>query len=172
MAEAGGRQERGKAAGARSLDEVHIFCDGACSPNPGTGGWGALLISKRHEQVRELSGAESNSTNNRMEIRAAIEALRALKRPCVVRITTDSEYLKKAFTAKWIDRWQVNQWRTASKKPVANIDLWKELLEVMAPHEVHWYWVRGHNDTPENERADQLAVDARKRFAAGLRAGA
>ncbi|MEN6625128.1 MAG: ribonuclease HI [Candidatus Sumerlaeia bacterium] len=146
-------------------DEIFLYSDGACSPNPGLGGWGVVLVSPRHGAVRELSGAEPDTTNNRMELRGAIEGLRALKRPCRVKVTTDSEYLKKAFTAGWLQKWQANGWRTAGKKPVLNIDLWRELLAAMEPHEVTWAWVRGHADHPENTRADALAVAARKSLA-------
>ncbi|MCE5230943.1 ribonuclease HI [bacterium] len=146
-------------------DEVLLYCDGACSPNPGMGGWGVVLVSPRHGITRELSGAEPATTNNRMEIRAAIEGVRALKRPCRVRITTDSEYLKKAFTAGWLEKWQANGWRTAGHKPVLNVDLWQELLDALEPHIVTWAWVRGHTDHPENSRADELAVEARKKLA-------
>ncbi len=150
---------------AEALDEVLVFCDGACSPNPGIGGWGVVLISTRGKAMRELSGAELKSTNNRMELRAAIEALRALNRPCIVHITTDSEYLKNAFTAGWLEKWQRNNWRTAARQPVLNQDLWLELLAAVKPHQVHWHWVRGHAANPGNTRADQLAVEARRRLA-------
>lgn len=150
-------------------DEVLLYSDGACSPNPGLGGWGVVLVSPRHGAVRELSGAEPATTNNRMELRGAIEGFRALKRPCRVKITTDSEYLKNAFTAGWIEKWQSNGWKTAARKPVLNVDLWRELMEVMEPHDVTWAWVRGHADHPENSRADELAVAARIDLAAKMK---
>ena len=146
--------------------EVILYCDGACSPNPGLGGWAAILVAPGHEdKARELSGAERESTNNRMELRAAIEGLRALNRPTRVRVVTDSEYLKKAFTAGWLASWQANGWRTAGKKPVKNEDLWRELLALEEKHEVSWEWVRGHAGHAENERCDELAVQARLRLA-------
>ena len=140
---------------------VEIFTDGACSGNPGPGGWGALLICQGVE--RELYGGEAETTNNRMELRAAIEAILALKRPSKVRLSTDSTYLKDGIT-KWISKWKRNGWRTAARKPVKNIDLWRRLDEAIGGHEVEWAWVRGHTGHPENERADQLAnlgVDGR-----------
>ncbi len=133
---------------------VEIFTDGACSGNPGPGGWGALLICQGVE--RELYGGEAETTNNRMELRAAIEAILALKRPSKVRLSTDSTYLKDGIT-KWISKWKRNGWRTAARKPVKNIDLWRRLDEAIGGHEVEWAWVRGHTGHPENERADQLA---------------
>jgi ribonuclease HI len=144
------------------LPRVILYCDGACSPNPGDGGWAAILESPGHDGYqRELSGAVAETTNNRMELTAAIEGLRALKRPCAVRIVTDSEYLKNAFTEGWLNKWKSNGWRTANKKPVKNDDLWRLLSEAIAPHAVEWEWVRGHNAHPENERCDALAVAAR-----------
>lgn len=151
--------------GPADRDEVLLYCDGACSPNPGFGGWGVVLVAPARNATRELSGAEPDSTNNRMELRAAIEGLRALKRPCRVKITTDSEYLKNAFTAGWLKKWLSNGWKTAGRKPVLNVDLWQELMAAMEPHEVAWAWVRGHMGHPENTRADELAVQARKRLA-------
>jgi ribonuclease HI len=134
--------------------QVHIYTDGACSGNPGPGGWGALMLYGGQE--KELSGGEFETTNNRMELTAAIEALRALKRPCTVILTTDSTYVKDGIT-KWIHNWQVKGWKTANKKPVKNADLWQELLEAEEPHDVSWEWVKGHTGHPENERADELA---------------
>lgn len=146
--------------------EVVIYCDGACAPNPGFGGWGVILEAPDHGGVRrELSGAQPDTTNNRMELTAAIEGLRALKRPCRVRIVTDSEYLKNAFTAGWLARWRRNGWRTAGKHPVKNEDLWRALASEVDRHEVTWEWVRGHNEHPENERCDELAVNARRELA-------
>lgn len=133
---------------------VEAFTDGACSGNPGPGGWGAVLRFGEHE--KELFGGEESTTNNRMEMMAAIEALEALKRPCRVRITTDSNYLRQGIT-QWIQRWERNGWRTADKKPVKNADLWRRLQAAAARHEVEWAWVKGHSGHPENERADELA---------------
>ena len=133
---------------------VDIFTDGACSGNPGPGGWGAILRYGEHE--KELSGGEAQTTNNRMEMRAAIEALNALKRPSVVELHTDSAYLRNGIT-EWIHGWKRRQWRTADKKPVKNVDLWQALDEAIARHEVRWHWVKGHAGHPENERADALA---------------
>ncbi len=136
---------------------VHIYTDGACLGNPGPGGWAALLRWNEHE--KELTGAASRTTNNRMELRAAIEGLKALKKPCRVVIHTDSQYLRKGIT-QWIHNWRRNGWRTASKKPVKNQDLWRELLEAMKLHDVRWEWVKGHAGHEENERVDRLATEA------------
>ena len=136
---------------------VVIHTDGACSGNPGPGGWGAILVSGRHK--KELSGGEAMTTNNRMELMAAIAALEALKRPCVVDLYTDSEYLKNGITS-WIHLWKRNGWRTASKKPVKNADLWKRLDDALARHQVRWRWVKGHAGDAMNERADQLARES------------
>lgn len=133
---------------------VEIFTDGACSGNPGPGGWGAVLRWGNHE--RELYGGEVLTTNNRMEMTAAIEALNALKRPVTAIITTDSQYLRKGIT-EWLPAWKARGWKTADRKPVKNFDLWQRLEEAMAPHRVEWHWVKGHNGHPENERADALA---------------
>lgn len=142
---------------------VEIFTDGACSPNPGRGGWGAILISPAHDHHRrEISGGEPQTTNNRMELTAAIEGLRALKRPCHVKLTTDSQYLCQAFTKGWLAKWQKNGWQTRDKKPVLNEDLWRALIDLTTTHHVEWAWVKGHANHPENERADQLAVQARQ----------
>jgi ribonuclease HI len=141
---------------------VKIYTDGACSGNPGPGGWGALLQFGKHE--KELSGAEKKTTNNRMEITAAVMALRALKEPCRVEIFTDSEYLKKGIT-EWIGNWKKLGWRRGSPgktKPLANADLWKELDQAISSHQVSWHWVKGHAGLAGNERADQLAVKALK----------
>jgi ribonuclease HI len=138
---------------------VEIFADGACSGNPGPGGWGTLLRWDGHQ--KELSGFEPETTNNRMELTAAIEGLTALKRPCRVRLTTDSEYLKKGMT-EWIDGWIKRGWKNAAKKDVANRDLWERLLELSRRHQVEWHWVRGHAGHPENERCDELARAAIK----------
>jgi ribonuclease HI len=146
---------------------VVIYCDGACSPNPGVGGWGAiLLLPGREDARREISGAEKHSTNNRMELTAALMALRALNRPCDVDVYTDSRYLRDAFEAGWLARWQRNGWRTSSKQAVANEDLWRELLALTDTHEVRWHWVAAHADNALNNRADALAVAAREALAA------
>ena len=134
--------------------EVTIFTDGACSGNPGPGGWGAILISGAHE--REICGGEPATTNNRMELMAAIQALETLKRPCKVEVHTDSQYLRKGIT-EWISGWKARGWRTADKKPVKNEDLWKRLDAARARHTVDWRWVKGHNGHELNERADGLA---------------
>jgi ribonuclease HI len=136
------------------LPEVEIFTDGACKGNPGPGGWGAILRSNGKE--RELSGGESPTTNNRMELMAAIEALKVLKKPCRVQLWTDSNYVRDGIT-KWIHGWRRNGWRTADKKPVKNAELWQQLIDASAPHRIDWHWVKGHAGHPENERADALA---------------
>jgi ribonuclease HI len=136
---------------------VEIFTDGACSGNPGPGGWGAVLRYGATE--KELSGGESATTNNRMEMMAAIAALEALKRPSTVDLYTDSTYLRDG-VMKWIHGWKRNGWKTAAKKPVKNVDLWQRLEEARAPHDVTWHWVKGHAGHPENERADALARGA------------
>ncbi|HEY1124901.1 MAG TPA: ribonuclease HI [Sphingobium sp.] len=138
-------------------DHVELFTDGACKGNPGPGGWGAVLRFKGKE--RELSGGEPDTTNNRMEMMAAIEGLKALTRPCHVKLWTDSKYVMDGIT-KWIHGWQRNGWRTADKKPVKNADLWQALIAAIAPHRVEWHWVKGHAGHPENERADALACAA------------
>ncbi|MCU0833368.1 MAG: ribonuclease HI [Chromatiaceae bacterium] len=133
---------------------VEVFTDGACKGNPGPGGWGALLRYGAHE--RELHGGEGQTTNNRMELMAVIQALEALNRPSPVRITTDSQYVKRGVT-EWITRWKRNGWLTAERKAVKNRDLWERLDRALARHQVQWHWVRGHAGHPENERADRLA---------------
>jgi len=133
---------------------VEIFTDGACSGNPGPGGWGAVLRYNGAEQ--ELMGSENPTTNNRMEMMAAIAAVEALKRPSVVYIHTDSQYLRDGIT-RYIAQWRARGWKTADKKPVKNLDLWLRLEAAIAPHTVKWFWVRGHAGHPENERADRLA---------------
>ena len=137
-----------------ALPEVEIFTDGACRGNPGPGGWAALL--RTGEKEREISGGEPLTTNNRMELRAAIEALNALKRPCTVEIHTDSVYVRDGIM-KWIHGWKRNGWRTANKKPVKNAELWQELLDAESRHEVRWHWVKGHSGHAENDRVDALA---------------
>jgi ribonuclease HI len=139
---------------AAATATVEIFTDGACSGNPGPGGWGAIL---RYGAVeKELFGSDNPTTNNRMEMTAAIEALVALKRPAQVKLHTDSQYLRDGIT-KYVKNWQRNGWKTADKKPVKNIDLWLRLLEALKPHQIEWIWVKGHAGHPENERADALA---------------
>ena len=135
-------------------ERVTIYTDGACSGNPGPGGWAALLVFRGQE--RELSGAEAATTNNRMELMAAIEGLKALKRPCRVQLFTDSIYVRDGIT-KWVHNWQRNGWRTSDKKPVKNAELWQALIEASAPHRIEWKWVKGHSDHPENDRVDALA---------------
>jgi len=143
---------------------VEIFTDGACIGNPGPGGWGAVLRAGRQE--RELKGGAAATTNNRMEMMAAIAALEALKRPSRVHLVTDSTYVRDGIT-RWIAGWQQKGWKTADNKPVKNIDLWQRLLTAMAPHTVKWEWVRGHAGHPENDRADALARAAAKAAAKG-----
>ena len=143
-------------------NSVKIYTDGACSPNPGIGGWGAVLISEEHGRRTEISGYEVDTTNNRMELTAVIKALGALKKPCVVELFTDSSYVKNALEQKWLKNWQIKGWKTKGGKPVANKDLWLHLLEVSHEHVVSWHWVKGHSGNPENDRCDELAVQARK----------
>jgi len=145
-------------------EKVIIYTDGGCSPNPGLGGWAAILISPAHgNHEKEISGFEPESTNNRMELTAAIMALKSLKRPCSVELHTDSNYLKKAFTDGWLEKWTRNGWKTAGKKPVVNIDLWKELLALSSKHAIKWIWVRGHANNAFNERCDRLVATAREK---------
>lgn len=136
------------------MNRVWMYTDGACSGNPGPGGWGVLLRYNGHE--RELHGGEPGTTNNRMELSAVIEGLRALKRPCRVVIVTDSQYVKRGI-GEWMPRWKRNGWRTSRREPVKNADLWRALDAALAPHTVEWRWVRGHSGHSENERADELA---------------
>ena len=131
-----------------------IYSDGACSGNPGPGGWGAVLIYG--DKRREISGGEPLTTNNRMELRAAAEALAALKRPSCAELHTDSEYLRKGIT-EWITKWKANGWKTAGREPVKNADLWRQLDEARQRHQISWHWVKGHAGEAENERADELA---------------
>ena len=135
-------------------DHVEIWTDGACSGNPGPGGWGALLVMGDRE--KEIYGGEPDTTNNRMELQAAIQALNALKRPCKVKLHTDSTYVKDGLT-KWIHAWKRNGWKTAAKKPVKNADLWQALETAANRHEIQWFWVKGHAGDPGNEKADELA---------------
>ena len=136
------------------MNEVTIYTDGACSGNPGPGGWGALLQFGEHE--RELKGGERNTTNNRMELTAAIAALETLKRTCKVHLHTDSTYLRDGITS-WIHNWKRNGWRTTAKKPVKNVDLWQRLDEAIQSHDIEWHWIKGHAGDPGNEAADALA---------------
>ncbi len=139
------------------MPHVEIATDGACKGNPGPGGWGVLLRMGKTE--KEMSGSEKLTTNNRMELTAAIEGLNALKRPCRVTLSTDSRYVMDGLT-KWIHGWRKNGWKTADKKPVKNAELWQALIEASSPHRVEWTWVKGHAGHPDNERADRLASDA------------
>ena len=136
------------------MNEVDIFTDGACRHNPGPGGWGVILKSK--SATKELYGGEIDTTNNQMELLAAIKALQSLKRPCRVNLYTDSNYVKQGIT-EWIVKWKSNGFRNTKKKPVLNSDLWKQLDELNSMHQVKWYWIKGHSGHPENERADALA---------------
>ena len=139
------------------MKHVEIFTDGACKGNPGPGGWGAILRMGHHE--KELSGGEAQTTNNRMELTAVIRALGALKEPCRIALHTDSRYVIDGIT-KWVFGWQKNGWKNAAKKPVANAELWQDLIAAVKPHRIDWIWVKGHDGHPENERADRLASDA------------
>jgi ribonuclease HI len=136
---------------------VEIYTDGACRGNPGPGGWGAILRSGEHE--KELKGSEALTTNNRMELTAAIQALAALKRGCDVVLYTDSQYVRKGIL-EWMAQWKLRDWRTSDKKPVKNVDLWQALDKEIARHKIEWHWVKGHAGVPGNERADQLANQA------------
>jgi ribonuclease HI len=147
---------------------VVIHTDGACSGNPGPGGWGAILESAGHR--KELKGGEPHTTNNRMELTAAIEALAALKMPSDVDLYTDSNYLRGGIT-EWIKKWTSNGWRTAAKKPVMNAELWQRLQEAAAPHQVRWHWVKGHHGHDDNERADELAREGMAPFLGARRRG-
>lgn len=136
---------------------IVIYTDGACSGNPGPGGWGSVMIYKGHR--RELSGGEGDTTNNRMELMAVIKALEALKRPCNITLYTDSTYVMKGMT-EWLPQWKRRNWKTAARKPVKNRELWQQLEKAIAQHAVDWKWVKGHSGVPENERADELARQA------------
>lgn len=136
---------------------VVIYTDGACSGNPGPGGWGSVLMYRGHR--RELSGGEKQTTNNRMEMMAVIAALEALKRSCKIQLHTDSTYVMKGMT-EWMVAWKARGWKTAAKKPVKNVDLWQRMDEAVARHDIDWHWVKGHSGVPENERADELARKA------------
>lgn len=143
-----------------SLKDVVAYTDGSCETQTGEGGWAFHLRMGNHS--RQMSGHESGTTNNRMELTAAVRALETLTESCSVTLVTDSQYLKNAFTAKWLDNWQRNGWKTASRQPVKNRDLWERLLAEAARHELKWKWTRGHSGQPENELVDRLAQDARK----------
>jgi ribonuclease HI len=143
------------------MKTVEIFTDGACSGNPGPGGWGAIL--RFNGNIRELKGGEAETTNNRMELMAAIQALSALKERCRVELYTDSNYVRDGISG-WINGWKKNGWKTAAKKPVKNAELWRELDEARTRHDVHWHWVKGHAGHPENERADELAREGMAEF--------
>jgi len=145
------------------LKEVEIFSDGACSGNPGPGGWGSIIRFKGTEKT--LSGGEADTTNNRMELMGAIVALETLKENCRVTAFTDSQYIANAFLKGWLESWQKNGWKTAGKKPVKNQDLWQRLLIQTTRHSIEWKWVKGHAGHPENERCDELAVAERDKFA-------
>jgi len=136
------------------MADVEIFTDGACRGNPGPGGWGAVLRYGGHE--KELYGGEAQTTNNRMELMAAIRALETLKRPCSVQLTTDSSYVRDGIT-EWLPNWKKRGWKTTAKKPVKNADLWQRLDQAAQAHQITWYWVKGHSGHPENDRADKLA---------------
>ena len=138
------------------MKKVDIYTDGACSGNPGPGGWGTILIYNGHE--KEMSGGEAETTNNKMELTAVIKGLAALKEPCEVTVTTDSKYVCDAINQGWLSKWVTNNWRKADKKPVLNVDLWEQLLPLLSKHNVKFVWVKGHNDHPQNERCDKLAV--------------
>jgi ribonuclease HI len=150
-----------EAAGADAAERVTVYTDGACSGNPGPGGWGAILLFRGTE--KELSGGEAHTTNNRMELMAAIQALEALRRPCQVELFTDSQYVRNGITA-WLRNWKARGWRTADNKPVKNDDLWRRLDEARTRHEVRWHWVKGHAADPLNNRVDALAVAAMAPF--------
>ena len=139
------------------MKRISIYTDGACSGNPGKGGWGAVLVYNKTE--KELSGGEAQTTNNRMELTAVIKALSALKEPCEVELTTDSKYVFDAVTKGWVYSWKKNGWKKADKKPALNVDLWEELLPLLETHKVTFIWVKGHNGHPYNERCDALAVN-------------
>ena len=145
--------------GNKARDIVEIFTDGACSGNPGPGGYGAIL--KYRGKIKEISGCERETTNNRMEMTAVIEALRQLKRPCEIKVITDSNYIVKGMT-EWLPGWVRRNWLNSQKKAVLNRDLWEELMKLNQAHQIRWIWVKGHHGHPENERCDQLARDAIK----------
>lgn len=143
------------------MKKILIFTDGACSGNPGPGGWGVLLRYESNGKISEkkMSGSQADTTNNRMELTAAIKALASLKEPCVVDLTTDSQYVKNGIT-EWMQNWKKNNWKNSAKKPVKNADLWQELDKLVTKHQVTWHWVKGHNGHVENAIVDKLATDA------------
>ena len=143
------------------MKQVEIYTDGACSGNPGPGGWGAVLVYNKKE--KEMSGGEKSTTNNRMELTAVIEALDALKEPCRVTLTTDSKYVCDAINQGWVYSWKKNGWKKSDKKPALNVDLWEKLLPLLSKHKVTFVWIKGHAGHPENERCDELAVAAAER---------
>ncbi len=147
---------------ADNLSKVYIYTDGACSGNPGPGGWGAIL--KAGTNMKELSGGEANTTNNRMEMTAIIQALSALKRPCDVTLTSDSKYVIDAIEKGWVKKWKANNWMRNKKDPALNADLWEKILTLLDIHKVTFVWVKGHAGHPENERCDQLAVMESKKY--------
>ncbi len=144
------------------MKKVEIFTDGACSGNPGPGGWGAILRCDGKEKT--LSGGEKETTNNRMELTAVIESLKLLKYPCEVILTTDSKYVCDSINQKWVYGWKNNGWRKSDKKPALNVDLWEQLLPLLETHNVKFLWVKGHNDHPENERCDKMAVAETEKY--------
>ena len=144
------------------MKTVTIYTDGACSGNPGPGGWGAILRYGAHE--KELSGGEAMTTNNRMELTAVIQALLALREPCIVELYSDSKYVIDALEKRWVYGWQARGWKKADKKPALNVDLWQRLLPLVERHEMHYHWVKGHADNEYNNRCDQLAVSEREKF--------
>ncbi len=143
--------------------DVVVYTDGACSGNPGPGGWGAILKHPSTGKARRISGGEKNTTNNRMELRAVIAGLTAIKQASKIKVVSDSQYVTKGMT-EWIDNWVARNWRTAGKKPVKNADLWRELLEVAEKHQISWEWIAGHAGHPENEQCDQMAVAQAEAF--------
>ena len=144
------------------MKKIELFTDGACSGNPGPGGWGAILRYNGHE--KELCGGEAETTNNRMELTAVIEGLSALKEPCEIELFTDSKYVCDAVAKRWVYSWKANGWKKADKKPALNIDLWEKLLVLLDTHKVNFNWIKGHAGHPENERCDTLAVDYYQKF--------
>lgn len=162
MTEADIQRSEYRQAPERPLTEVTIYTDGACSGNPGPGGWAAVLIVG--DVFKEIAGCDPATTNNRMELTAAMEALRRLNRPCLVRLYSDSAYLVSAFNQGWLTNWQRNGWKNAANDPVSNMDLWQELLRLSAPHQMEWIKVKGHAANPHNNRCDALAVDEIKKL--------
>ena len=144
------------------MKKIELFTDGACSGNPGPGGWGAILRYNGHE--KELCGGEAETTNNRMELTAVIEGLSALKEPCEIELFTDSKYVCDAVTKRWVYSWKANGWKKADKKPALNVDLWEKLLELLDTNKVNFNWIKGHAGHPENERCDTLAVEYYQKF--------